>query len=193
MRLKQMTVIIVLVLVSICFIFADDLNYSFPFRFAHSVNINADFHFEFWDTSNRKITSVVITSPGQNRLGSLVLVFNSKVVFSSIKVKFEALTSALNSQNSYDCYPYSMYLYEPDTTTIIGEGPVITSLLLSNEERVSVGELEIIDGVREFRKQSSLIEWDQRRIADFSIELDDSEVMPGSYSGYVILEFTAGS
>ena len=115
MSKKRIAVIVILFVCSLSFLFAEEevnpnLNYSSKFFLAHSVNKpNVSFHSEVWDTSNKKITTVTLASAGFHQLGSFVLVFNSTVVFTSIKIKFEALTSAeTNAQGAYDCYPYSI-------------------------------------------------------------------------------------
>lgn len=200
MSVKRAVLLLTLLVCSLSLLFAEEevnpnLNYSSKFFLAHSVNRpDVSFHSEVWDPSNKKITTVTLASAGFHQLGSFVLVFNSTVVFTSIKIKFEALTSAeTNAQGAYDCYPYSMYVYKPGSTTVIGGDPIVTELLSVDEERYFVGDVELLNtdnGEGEFKKQYSYLDWDSRKLADFAIELDDSNVPAGTYSGYVVIVFT---
>ena len=188
MSAKRIVLLLVLFICSLSLLFAEEvnpnLNYSFTFHLGHSVNANSDYHFEIWDTSNRKISSVNLSS-GTHNIGSFVVTFSGSITIPHIYAIFEALTSIeANDQGVYDCYPFSMYVYEPGSTIVV-DNPIATDLLTVEGKRHTVGTIEFSNMA--FQKQYSYMDWDSRKIADFTIVLDDEEVRPGTYSGNVVI------
>lgn len=177
-----MAVILVILVISVFPLLADPL-VARQFRLTHTVNVDSRYSFYFKSTEgdNPVITSVEL-SPANPRFARFGISLNWRVAFSSILLTFNPLEHTTEANVYYD---FTIQVVEPHTET-----PIVTTVPLEIGHGACTAELVSSESGREFEKT---IEGPQQDIdiADFIIDLDDSNAMAGHYQGSIVCTFSS--
>jgi hypothetical protein len=174
---------IVLIVALILFLFSMGCAFSDPaasksFNLKHVVNVAREYHFEFRNPDNNDvIDSVSLTSSGTHLIATLAINYNTNITFSRIAVSF---TDLKKTDNDSLYYPFTMDILRPNTSDRL----VNTT---STENGHGAGAATLYEN-KTFRKYSTDA-WNTDEVADFRINLDDSEALAGTYQGNLQIEF----
>lgn len=183
MRLSGKTARMTLFAILFCLVcpclFSNTKIQGIGFSLSHEVKAEGRYYFQFLDptdtTLNTPLTEVSFSNAGTYYFAKLVFWYNMTITFNEISIAFVPLKHS-TVPDAY--YEYEIQILNPSTWPNVGS----TKVQVTPDTTLGHGAgSAVLESQKTFTKESGSSGFSVAEIADFSITLDDSSAIAGSY------------